>query len=434
MVQSGNGKIADNPSFREIRNLVPLARMVRFAASVMTKLGCGGERLDSIYEATVDFISQADLFDLPDRFNAAFAESGWISTSSLSVDVMRQALRHHEQGDDRSAEEEILSWFTKDVINLLAINRTKKFNKASLRWDQLQEAMELTFEERYMAAVPLILIACDGFASDVMGYSPFNEDADLTLFDSMVGHPTSLQALIRQVVGSVKRSSDEVLKVPLRHGILHGRSLGYANREVCFKAWMLMIALVDWAIDKSQDEARKSQQAAREAGPNWREISERRKKLVADKRLIDSFKTIEWTPPFGMTSNVDTPVVALTEFLTAWKGKNYGLMANRSVNITNRSDRKLAGLIRSSAELVDLIEFELLSVRQSTVARAESRVLLRGRSLNREIQGEFQILIFRDTFKGDIAMPTDEGHWVVQQGCVFDLLNGRTVDFKDNEN
>ena len=89
-----------------------------------------------------------------------------------------------------------------------------------------------------MAAVPLILIACDGFVSGVLGTSPFEKDADLSVFDSIVGHPTSLPALIGMLRKGVRKTSDERLDVPLRHGILHGRSLGYANRRVCYKAWI----------------------------------------------------------------------------------------------------------------------------------------------------------------------------------------------------
>ena len=209
------------------------------------------DNLDKIYSAADNMLQEEDILTLPDRFNEAFACDGWIATGSLSPNTMRNALRLYESGRIQEAEEELLAWFQEDRINLFAIMRAKQFNKAGKRWDQLREALKLTFEERYWSAVPLILIACDSFASDVLGTSPFEKNADLTVFDSIVGHPDSLQTLIKQLAKGVQKSSDEDMTLPLRHGILHGQSLGYANRVVCMKAWLLMIALVDWACDKA---------------------------------------------------------------------------------------------------------------------------------------------------------------------------------------
>ncbi len=107
-----------------------------------------------------DVISQSDILDLPDRFNTAFAEHGWIATSSLSVDVLRGTLERKEAGDEDAAEEVILDWLKPETINLFAIKRSKTFSQAHGRWDQLREALTLTGEGRYWSAVPLILIAC----------------------------------------------------------------------------------------------------------------------------------------------------------------------------------------------------------------------------------------------------------------------------------
>lgn len=300
------------------------------------------------------------------------------------------------------------------------------------RWAQLREALALTVEERYLAAVPLILIASDGFASDVLGSSPFEKDADLTSFDSTVGHPTSLPALIRKLVKGVRKSSDEELNLPLRHGILHGRSLGYGNRRVSCKAWMLMIALVDWAIDKREEEGRRIKQADRE-NFGLKELADQGRRLDAERKEMNAFQPIEWAAPYKEALHLETPVLAFTEFLEAWKTKNYGTMARRSVNITQINLGHLAGRMRSDAGMVELTEYGLISIRQSTVARAEARVFLRGKTLKNSVQGEFEILGFRYTASGDIAMQIDEGYWTVQQGCIFDLMHERTIEVMEAE-
>ena len=265
-------RIEDNPSAKRILDALPLVKMAKSVAGFAKKLGIANESLDKIHQTAEDMLQQADLLTLPDRFNDAFARKGWVATGSMSAGTMQTALKLYEAGKSQQAEDEIIAWFQEDTINLFAIGRAKRFNKARNRWHQLREALKLTFEERYWSAVPLILIACDGFASDVLGTSPFDKDADLTAFDSITGHPNSLPFLIKELTKGVRKSSDEELTLPLRHGILHGQSLGYANRIVCMKAWLLMIALVDWACDKSNEEERicERQSAANVSFRIWR--------------------------------------------------------------------------------------------------------------------------------------------------------------------
>ena len=420
-------RIADLPSAREISEPLPAVRAVRGLANLAIKTGLGGEKAKRIVESADQLLSQVDILDLPDRFNDAFADHGWVATSSLSVNVMRAALERHDAGDAGAAEAIILDWvLAPDTINLFAIMRSKSFSAVQDRWHQLREALALTQEDRYWSAVPLILIASDGFASDMLGTSPFEKNADLSLFDSMVAHPTALPAMIARLTKGVRKSSDDPLSLPLRHGILHGRSLGYANRRVCGKAWMLMIALVDWAADKRDEEERRAKDEARRTA-SWGDLSASLQKNHADKQAIEAFVARDWKGPFDGDLADDEPPFAFREFLGGWQARNFGLMAKRAVNITQQKHGHLAGRMRSDAEHVQLTAFEILSVAQTTVARAEARVRMTGETLKGKVGGEFSILAFRHTANGDIAMPGDPGVWHVQQGCVFDLMQERTV-------
>ena len=218
--------IAQNPSARMISDALPLLRLARLVTSFAKRIGTPNENLERINRVANDVLQRSDVLTLPDRFNDAFAQEGWVAIGSMSVETMQKAVDLYEAGKKQEAEDEIIAWFQEDTINLFAINRAKTFNKAGNRWHQLREALKLTFEERYWAAVPLILIACDGFASDVLGTSPFKKNADLTAFDSVAGHPNSLLFLIKALTKGVQKSSDKELTLPLRHGILHGQSLG----------------------------------------------------------------------------------------------------------------------------------------------------------------------------------------------------------------
>ena len=427
-----NGRhIRDSPSVREVAVFLPLMRAVHRVTAFVIRCGVTNRSLNKIRHTLSDVLQQADLFYIPDRFNAAFSRKGWVATASLALDTMRKALELHEAGDDQAAEEEIMAWFQEDNIKRWAINRAKSFNKEGLvrvkRWRQLQEALSLTLEERYWAAVPLILVACDGFASDVLGFSPFKEDADLTVFD-----PTSLPFLVKQLTKGVRKTSHEEMVLPLRHGILHGRSLGYANRSVCMKAWHLMIALVDWAHDKSTEEQRIDEHESK-TNVSIPDLVNDLQKLKADRQVMDEFEPRESLGSFNCEAmDRNSPEYAVIGFLTYWKKKNYGKMAERAVNLQKISIGALAGEMRNMAEFAELTDFEVRSVRQHAVAGAEAVVYLKGNTLRKGVEGEFLVLAFRYTGVGGVAMPDEKGRWHVQQNFIYDFCNRRTIDENDD--
>ena len=408
-----------------------LVKTAKVITGAMKGLGVKNEAVDRIHRSAADALKQADLLVLPDCFNDAFADQGWIATPSFAVDTMRRAIELQREGRREEAEREILDWFTEENITLFAINRSKRFDETGGRWDQLREALRLTVEERYWAAVPLILIACDGFASDVLGTSPFEKDADLSVFDSVVGHPNSLPTLIAKVTKGVRKSSRTDMTLPLRHGILHGRSLGYANRVVCMKSWLLIVALVDWACDKStEDERAREHRSAQDIGLS--EIAEKLRKIQADRRAIEAYEPRTNVGPFDRIMDADLPESAIFKFLTCWQAQNYGHMAKHAVNLTQKPARRLAGELRSSGEIARLTQFELRTVRQPAMAFAEADVYMEGATPKGTVRGIFSVLAHRNIRDGDAAMPTDQGRWYVQQSCMVDLMRGRMIGSVDS--
>ena len=421
-----HSRIADNPSVRTASNALKLAKATRFSTGLFKTLQIKNENVDRLYQAADAVVNQSDILDLADRFNDVFSDEGWIATSSMSVEVMHKAIELSESANKQEAEDVILDWFRQETIALFAIQRSKRFSKSRKRWDQLQEALKLTFEERYWSAIPLILIACDGFASDVLGTSPFEKDADLTVFDSVVGHPTSLPNLIRKVTKGVRKSTDDKLTLPLRHGILHGQSLGYANRTVCMKAWLLMIALVDWAYDKATENERiQAQDSASKVSLS--DVASSVRKLDEDKRVIAAFEPRETSGPLKADLDENSPEYAIVDFLRCWKTQNYGEMAERSVNLSKHSITKMAGELHRDGELVKLQDFDVRLVRQITVARADAIAFLRAKTLTGNVEGEFSLVAFRYSEGGNIAMPADQGKWLVQEACIYHVLHGRTI-------
>lgn len=424
MTRNRKNQVSDNPSTAEMKAMLPLVKAASLIAGAFSFFG--NEKAAKIKAAADEVLNQADILDVPDRFNAAFADQGWIATNSFSMQIMKEALAHHVHDRADEAQKTILSWFDEGNISLFCIQRSRRHHKAHLRDDQLHEALKLYLEERYMAAVPLILIACDGMTSDVVGYSPFKADADLSCFDSIVGHETALPKLIKKLTTGIRKSSNDPLYLPNRNGILHGRSLGYANKVLCAKSWMLLLALVDWASDKATEKSRKEKHEKQQL-TTLRDSLELHAKNQRDRQIIDNFKRTDRRSPFSNLTDPKLPETAFNAFFQGWQDKNFGQMAVNAMNLRGQSLKKHAGEIRNMAEFVNLESFTLLEVKHTTVARAEAIVELKARAIQDEVIGVLEVLAFRCKPDGDIAMPQDEGRWCVQQNCIYNVINKKFI-------
>lgn len=421
--KENGGKIADNPSTAKLAGMLSVVDGMAAAAGLLRLLGMSPDVIDKLQQSARELKGQGYILSLPDEFNAQFANQGWIATGALSPDVMQNALALARDGKDDAAEAEILSWFTEDNIRLFAITRGKRFNKAQGRYLQMVEALNLYEEERYISAVPLILIVCDGLASDVLGASPFEKDADLSCFDSITGHPTSLPAMIKLVTTGVRKSSDDALSLPLRHGILHGSSVNYASKAVCCKAWLMLIALVDWACDKNDEEARRHRHAAEQSETLWDAIAARRK-TQEDRRQLDAWVPVVLEAPFDQPFKSGSPGEAFQRFFSGWKGKNYGAMAAHAVNLMGKSLGNMAGELRRDFEFIELLEFELIKVVQANHVRAEATLDVRAKTLHGPVEGRIDAMAMCYLPNGDLAMPTDEdGTWCIQQNCIYKVVH-----------
>lgn len=420
MTKGRKNLISDNPSTAQIKAVLPA---VKLASKVAGAFGLfGNKKAVHIKAIADDLLEQAKIIDIPDRFNKAFADQGWIATGSFSMDVMKQALDYQGNDQAKDARQAIIEWFNEDNISLFCIQRSHQHHHADLRDGQLQEALKLYLEERYLAAVPLILIACDGMASDVAGYSPFKSGADLSCFDSIVGHESALPNLIGRLTTGVRRSTNDPLVFPNRNGILHGRSLGYAHKELCAKAWLLFLALVDWASDKASEQER-LEKYDKERSVTLRDSIDSLAKTRRDRVIMDEFERLKRSAPFADLTDTSLPETAFNAFFQGWLKKNYGQMAKNAMNPRTDGLNKHAGELRQTAEFVELINYELITVHHTTVARAEAVVKVTANTIQKPVSGIIEVLAFRCKPDGDIAMPQDDGHWCVQHNCIYSVMN-----------
>ena len=151
--------------------------------------------------------------------------------------------------------------FDEETLKFI-IQRCKQSDAFHPRWYLAQAAKADYLEGRYYSAVPLVLILIDGFVNDIEQTGFFTDRTDLTAWDSIAAHSSGLTKLAAIFNHSRTKTTTEPLSLPYRHGILHGRDLGYANKVVAAKAWAALAAIADWASDLRSGKKQPKPQAA----------------------------------------------------------------------------------------------------------------------------------------------------------------------------
>lgn len=149
----------------------------------------------------------------------------------------------------------------------------------------IEEAIECHRDGRYAAAINLALGQIDGIVADFAdgGQAFFARDrktqkprANVTDDTTLVGHPRALLALAKLMTEAC--SSTTVSGRLQRHGIMHGRELGYASRRNSTQALATLLAVIVWAqpIARARVDEAHAQREAAYAGTDQRDEHGRR--------------------------------------------------------------------------------------------------------------------------------------------------------------
>lgn len=188
--------------------------------------------------------------DLPDRFNALLGPRGWTTFEDMDAAVVREAVRLAEAGDPEGAEDVLVRHFDAQTLREGVERLCGELSVFGVREALLLAAIEDHREGRYHASVPVTLAQIDGIASDLTNTKFFAKNPNrLVLSDTIVGHRSGLATLAG--IMSLQRGQTSALEidVPYRHGIMHGKDLGYANEKVSVKALTALLALGSWALE-----------------------------------------------------------------------------------------------------------------------------------------------------------------------------------------
>ena len=368
-------RIAETPQFKDADTHIKLARaVVKWGPRFRPLLRLFGVDVSSLDKSVTNIAASLPEFerlvDIPDRFNTLFASLGWIASSVMSMEVMIKAVELGEGGDFKASEDLLVEQFTAEHLgwHLMRLGTLEHFYD---RRELAQLILVDYVEGRYHAVVPNLLMMIDGLASDASGSNEsfFSERADLRAWNLIEGHPSGLPALSRLMQQSRMKRRTEELGIPYRHGILHGRDLGFANKLVASKCWAALIAVGEWARAVANgkkvappptpqlgllDSLRKLSETIRrgERIKNWQP-----RDLTPGKSVPAAGPSTAYAP--------GTPERALAEFLELWQRRNYGGMAELVAIGVNKVDpRTRAGDINRMYRDLTLAHYEFAAIQE----------------------------------------------------------------------
>lgn len=364
-------------------------------------------------------------------FNDRFSSQGWCAYDSMSLTLIESANVAFETDGLEAAEQVLVDYYKSDVSKI--VHWIKHSSEAfAVRDNLIQRFFEDHFAERYYASVPLGLIIVDGAVNDFTKSKGFFADGTaVDAWDCLVGCSDGLTKLKGIFNQNRTKTNTEMITLPYRNGILHGRDLNYANEYVSCKCVSLMFAVADWMKMKNSEEKRKAKYEKSVNPPPIRESLARLKENEQIHNEISSWKkrTViigKDIPPFGIVEDyIEYPyVVEVIEMLFAWKNKNYGKLSIHLQKVfpSNLSAGKRAGECRKLFESKLLDTFEVIEIEERACALA--KVVVKVSWITNQSKKE-AVLTFGCVYKNtteEVAVPwRNNGKWILMPWDIQEL-------------
>jgi hypothetical protein len=428
-------RIADIPSIKktreELRNLAQVKKAMPFLRPLLRLLGVDVAGIDESLSQMDDLMREGnEMARILDGFNDLFAGRGWIMYDLMNFEVAKAAVAKGEAGDLDGAEADLVNYYDVETVRsgLRTMHSVRAFRP---RMALAEKAVEDYAAERFHACVPVVLALLDGMVNDVYqkaydgkrrGVSA--EDVDLTAWDSIAAHSKGLNRLLKILQTGRRRTTNEQIFLPYRHGILHGVDLGYDNRIVAAKTWAALFATRDWAVRAEQGKLQGPaptppptlKETFRDLGVSLKRWSELQ---AAQKRME------EWKPrtvivgrdlPDTGAPNAfgeDTPERKLAEYLELWKRKNYGQMAGCISPFLGPPPNRAAAEVRAAFGTKRLLSFRFSNLTDIAPAITEIDTDLVYEEHSREITKKHQFRMLRAGSDEIPVLDGEDATWMV---------------------
>jgi len=255
----------------------------------MTQADLGAEvarRLGFAAQPAIDQLTEAV---------ALFAPLGWAMCGRWPQAGTIQVLGLASEGASRSEIDEAITevWNTENQAFLRhAAAPIRRWSNShypfkQVLWDRvalIEKAIEHHFAGAYEASIPIIQAQIDGMSRDLTGQSFFSKaNADPYLDDAtLAGMEENLPVVRRVFSANVDESGS--FGLVSRHGVLHGRDLGYATRVNSTKTIVLVAALAEYFPRVADDAGARLRKLHEDAVAGSQELDETGR-LVDDRHI-----------------------------------------------------------------------------------------------------------------------------------------------------
>lgn len=226
---------------------------------------------------------------------STFAPLGWAMCGHWHMDGTLRVLRMVEQNATNAELDEALTevWNNENAIWLRhAATPIRRWSNShypfkQTLWDRvtlIEKAIEHHFTGAYEASIPIILTQIDGLSRDLTEQSFFSKGSNAPYLDdkTIAGMETNLP-VVRALFSEDVRPTGSYGKVS-RHGVLHGRDLGYATRVNSTKTIVLVAALAEYLPKIADDTGAQLRRAHEESIAGSTEVDELGR-LVDDRHV-----------------------------------------------------------------------------------------------------------------------------------------------------
>lgn len=416
-------KIKDNESIQPLINLLGLGKI---SFSVLDKIPFIyklSPKIKSFKEQLIEVQNQSSIFTLPDQFNELFSKEGWICYGALNQSILEESVKLGL--DDKIEEAKLLLIDSIDENSIdLVLRKCRTREHFKLRVELLKLLKIDYLEERYHACIPLLLALIDGLANDIsktLGF--FAENCNLELYDSITSHETGLPFLKIIMNKSRTKTTTEIIHTPYRNGILHGRDLNFANKEVASKCWWVLNCLIDWADEKQLNKQPKEP-------VSFISVLKQHQKTQELSERIGLWKPRAIQPKdYWMNQTLETvgngsPEFTLLDFLNHWKNKHWGKLSPLLMHNIGKHLGKATKEIKSDYQKIELLNFKIISLEDYTPS--STKILTNIQYIKNEQLKEIEINItlnYAHSTNGSPELQGEpNGQWYILQLSLSDLL------------
>lgn len=215
-----------------------------------------------------------------------FTPMGWAPSGRAPTDIYAQALEKYRQTESLEQAEDVLvdGWNHEDRLRHalmplkgLGAGHDPLREKMRPRVTLIDKALQHHQGAAYEASVPIVLAQIDGIVWDLTDpprgfFTGKGKGEHLVDENTIAGVPEGLKPL-RALFSQDMKESGATGRLT-RHGILHGRELGYDTKVNSTKAFVLLIAVIEWALPKAREIAERLEKEREERYAGSKELDE----------------------------------------------------------------------------------------------------------------------------------------------------------------